>query len=298
MTAELLPALREQYGVPAVKLSEAVTRADMLVPGDPPVRARVHRAADQDGPRPGILSIHGGGYVLGSCAEDDLLFDRWCTAHGVVGVSVDYRLAPETPYPGPLEDCHLVLAWAYEHRDELGIDGHALGVRGTSAGGGLAAGLALLARDRGEVPVAFQLLECPMLDDRQVTPSSRMEGLPVWSRESNRFGWQCYLGALYGTDEVPPYAAAARATDLVGLPPAFLSIGSVDGFRDEVIDYATRLTRAGVPTELHVYAGAPHGYQMAVRSSIARQARHDIAAWLDRRLRRQAVPVAGGPSHG
>ena len=133
-------------------------------------------------------------------------------------MSVEYRLAPETPYPGPLDDCYAGLAWTYEHADELGIDADRIGIAGVSAGGGLAAALALLARDRGEVPLAFQLLECPMIDDRQTTSSSQLDGLPVWSRDSNEFGWRSYLGDLYGTDDVPAYAAPARATDLVGLP--------------------------------------------------------------------------------
>ena len=162
-------------------------------------------------------------------------------------MSVDYRLAPETPYPGPLEDCYRGLVWTYEHADELGIDPERIGIMGVSAGGGLAAALALLARDRGEVPVAFQLLDSPMLDDRQRTPSSRQDGLAVWSRGSNTFGWKSYLGDLYGRDDVPATAAPARATDLSGLPPAFVSVGAVDGFRDEDIDYALRLNQAGVP---------------------------------------------------
>ena len=142
---------------------------------------------------------------------------------------------------------------------ELGIDPDRIGIGGTSAGGGLAAALALLARDRGEVPVAFQLLECPMLDDRQETSSSQLEGLPVWSRESNEFGWRSYLGELYGSDDVPALAAPARARDLRGLPPALVIVGGADGFRDEDVLYALRLNQAGVPTELHVLPGAPHG---------------------------------------
>jgi acetyl esterase/lipase len=123
-----------------------------------------------------------------------------------------------------------------------------------------------------------------MLDDRQITPSSRLDGLPIWSRQSNTYGWRSYLGDLYGTDDVPAYAAAARATDLSGLPPAYVSVGSVDGFRDEDIEYALRLNQAGVPTELHVYPGAPHGYQLVGDSAIARQAAHNALEWLRRQV--------------
>ena len=160
---------------------------------------------------------------------------------------------------------------------------------GVSAGGGLAAALCLLARDRGEVPVAFQLLDQPMLDDRQVTPSSREDGLAVWSRDSNTFGWKSYLGDLYGADDVPPTAAPARATDLSGLPPAFVSVGAADGFRDEDIDYALRLNQAGVPTELHVYPGGCHGFNvMAPDAAVTKQCLRNMEDWL-----RRFTPRAG-----
>jgi acetyl esterase/lipase len=156
-----------------------------------------------------------------------------------------------------------------------------------SAGGGLAAALALLARDRGEVPVAFQLLDSPMLDDRQRTASSRQDGLPVWSRGSNTFGWKSYLGDLYGRDDVPATAAPARATDLSGLPPAFVSVGAVDGFRDEDVDFALRLNQAGVPAELHVYPGACHGFNLlAPGAPVAKQCNRDMEEWLRGQVRR------------
>src|SRR6202042_1141629 len=171
---------------------------------------------------PGGYSMHGGGNVSGSFANDDARIDEWSRSCRCVGVSVEYRLAPETPFPGPLDDCYLGLKWVFDHHDELGVDPGRVGVSGTSAGAGLAAGLALLARDRGEVPLRFQLLDCPMLDDRQTTPSSQLDGLHVWNRHSNTFGWRSYLGDLYGTPDIPPYAAAARATDLTGLPPTYI----------------------------------------------------------------------------
>ena len=288
LSADGLAALRAG-GLPLdVSLTDTVTRADHVVPGDPDVTVRVHQpfATKAGDARPCVYSIHGGGYVMGSYDMDDPVLDRWCNSLGIVGVSVEYRLAPETPYPGPIEDCYRGLVWTYEHADELGIDRNCIGVRGISAGGGLAAALALFARDRGEVPLAFQLLDCPMLDDRQVTPSSRLDGLPVWSRDSNEFGWRSYLGELYGRPDVPYHAAPARATDLAGLPPAFVSVGTVDGFRDEDVDYATRLNQAGVPAELHVYPGACHGYQIAGDTAIARQAMRDADDWLTRQVRR------------
>jgi acetyl esterase/lipase len=198
-------------------------------------------------------------------------------------VSVEYRLAPETPYPGPLEDCYAGLRWTFEHAEELGIQPERIGVTGSSAGGGLAAALALLARDRGELAPAFVLLECPMIDDRQITSSSRRHGLPVWSREANEFGWRAYLGERYGGD-VPAYAAPARATDLTGLPPTMVIVGTADGFLDESIDYALRLNHAGVPTDLHVLAGAPHGIRSFARSEITRRWLASISEWLQRRL--------------
>jgi acetyl esterase/lipase len=267
---------------PAVPLTDAVIRTDHVVPGDPPVPVRVHRAVGAEGALPCVYSIHGGGYVIGSYTMDDPRFDRWCPELGIVGVSVEYRLAPETPYPGPLEDCYQGLKWVYENADQLGIDRSRLGIAGISAGGGLAAALGLLARDRGEVPLAFQLLDCPMIDDRQQTASSQLEGLAVWSRESNTFGWRCYLGDLFGADDVPYTAAPARCLDLSGLPPAYVSVGTVDGFRDEDIDYAVRLNQAGVPCELHVYPGACHGYQIAADSDVVRRSNRDVLDWVAR----------------
>lgn len=291
LTPDVLPAMRDALVMAAVELSDRVTRTDHVVPGDPPIAVRVHVPVGASGPLPCVYSIHGGGMVLGSRDMDDPVFDRWCPELEVIGVSVEYRLAPETPYPGPLEDCYRALVWTFEHAADLGIDPAAIGVRGISAGGGLAAGLALLARDRGGPPLRFQLLDCPMLDDRQITPSSRLDGLAIWNRESNTFGWRSYLGDLYGTDDVPPYAAPARATDLAGLPPALVSVGGADGFRDEDVDYALRLSQAGVPTELHVYPGAPHGYHLIGEGAeIARRANRDMLEWLARQVAR---PGAG-----
>jgi acetyl esterase/lipase len=283
LSKEVLATLRQQP-FQTVELSDAVERTDRLVPGDPPVPIRIHRPVGASGQMPAIVSIHGGGYVIGTYDMDDAFFDRWCPKFGLVGVSVEYRLAPETPYPGPLDDCYSALRWTHEHAGELGIDPDRIGICGRSAGGGLVAGLALLARDRAEVPVALQIMEAPMLDDRQVTSSSQLDGLYVWTRESNQFGWRSYLGELYGSDRVPAYAAAARATDLAGLPPTYISVGAIDGFRDEDIDYAVRLTHAGVPCELHVYAGLPHGFIRASDARAVKLAVVNVEDWLDRQL--------------
>lgn len=286
--ASILPMLRgAPLGAP-VELSAAVERTEHVVSEDPEVVVRVHRPKGVDGALPCVYSIHGGGYIIGSYSMDDAKFDSWCQRFGIVGVSVEYRLAPETPYPGPLEDCYAGLKWTHDHAAELGIDPDRIGITGVSAGGGLCAGLALLARDRGEVPVQFQLLDCPMLDDRQATASSQLDGLIVWSKASNTFGWRSYLGDLYGRADVPAYAAPARAEDLRGLPEAYVCVGGADGFRDEDITYAMRLYAAGVPTELHVYPGAPHGVAAWTDSEVAKRYTRDQLDWLGRQLERLA----------
>jgi acetyl esterase/lipase len=281
LAPEKVEGLRVEFSLP---IPDSIEWSDISVPGDPELTVRVFRSKDGGRNAPCVYSIHGGGYVLGSRELDNALFATLCPSLGVVGVSVEYRLAPEHPYPIPLEDCYRGLAWCFENADELGIHRGRIGVAGVSAGGGLAAALALLARDRGEFPLLFQLLDCPMLDDRQLTASSQMEDLPVWSRRSNEFGWRAYLGDLYGRDDIPATAAPARAKDLSGLPPAFVSVGTVDGFRDEDILYALRLNEAGVPTELHVYPGLCHGYQLAQDAPIVRQTRADIERWLRRQI--------------
>lgn len=283
---EQLPSMRAQRNaqLAAIQLSDQVERRDYTVPsaeGDPDVVLRVHRPAGVSGDLPCVYFMHGGGYVFGTYAMDDLRFDHWCRTLKCVGVSVEYRLAPETPYPGPLEDCYAGLRWVHENAAVLGVDRSRLGIGGASAGGGLAAGLALLARDRGEVSLAFQLLIYPMIDDKRVTESSTWE-VPIWSPRSNRDGWRAYLGELEGGD-VPIYAAAARATKLEGLPPAYIMVGALDGFLDEDVDYAMRMTHASVPVELHVYPGGPHGFDgLLPGTQLARRARKDMEEWLAR----------------
>jgi len=204
---------------------------------------------------------------MGDIEQDDRLMKQLVKRVGCVAVSVDYRLPPEHPFPAPVEDCYAGLQWLFAHAGDLGVDPSRIAIGGASAGGGLAAGLALLTRDRGEVQVAFQLLIYPMIDDRNITPASYAITDPrVWHRESNRLGWKAYLGRDGGGDDVSPYAAA-RATDLTNLPSAYIPVGALDLFIDENIEYAQHLIQAGVPTELHVYPGAFHGFDVFAPSA-------------------------------
>lgn len=233
-----------------------------------------------------IFHIHGGGYVGGSAAELEFVHRPLAERLGCVIVSVDYRLAPETRFPGAIEDCYAGLAWTVAHADELGVDRSRIGVMGESAGGGLAAALALMARDRGELEIAFQTLVYPMLDDRTCTSADPHPhtGEFIWTPHNNRFGWHALLGEEPGGPNVSPYAAAARAGNLAGLPPTFISTGALDLFLEEDIEYARRLLRAGVPTELHVYPGAFHGFDLMRGTAVADQAAADRIAALSRAL--------------
>jgi acetyl esterase/lipase len=245
--------------------SPAVVRQDHLVPGlngAPDVLVRHYRPASQSGALPCLYWIHGGGHVLGEVGQDDLVMDHIVDTLGCAVVSVDWRRAPEHPFPAPMDDCYAGLAWTYRQAAELAVNPERIAIGGASSGGGLAAGLALLARDLGEVPVCFQLLIYPMLDDRNVTPASVTLTDPrVWNRASNLIGWRAYVGDAAGTDQVSAYAAPARATDLAGLPPAYLAVGDLDLFIDEDLEYAQRLQQAGVPIELHVYPGGSHAFE-------------------------------------
>jgi acetyl esterase/lipase len=202
---------------------------------------------------PALLWIHGGGYVIGEAAQDDLLCRRFAKELGATVVSVDYRLAPEHPYPTPLEDCYAALRWMAKLPS---VDPDRVAIGGASAGGGLAAALALLARDRGEIPLAAQLLVYPMIDDRTVHRTGLDNpGHRLWNQSSNRFGWRSYLG-----DADPNVAVPARRDDLAGLPPAWIGVGTLDLFHDEDLEYAERLRAAGVPCEVMVVDGAFHGF--------------------------------------
>jgi acetyl esterase/lipase len=211
-------------------------------------------------PLPALLWIHGGGYVIGTAAQDDALCRHVADTIGVVVASVDYRLAPESPFPAPLEDCYEALTWLARRPD---VESDRIAVGGASAGGGLAAGLALLAHERGEVQLAFQLLTYPMLDDRTATRTDVNErNLRLWNNKANRFGWRSYTGYPPGSAAVTGLAAPARYGDLSGLPPAWIGVGTLDLFHDEDVAYAERLTAAGVACELQVVEGAFHGFDL------------------------------------
>ncbi len=254
--------------------------------GAPEVPVTVYRPAGAKGALPCIFHIHGGGYVLGSAASQESAHRPMAAELGCCIVSVDYRLAPETRYPGAVEDCYAALAWLFANAAELKVDPARVGVMGESAGGGLAAALALMVRDRGEFRLAFQHLIYPMIDDRTCTTADPHPyvGEFVWTPQRNHFGWSAILGAEPGAEGVSPYAAAARAEDLSGLPPTYIATGSLDLFLEEDLEYARRLIRAGVPVELHVYPGGFHGFQWAKDTDIARTAARDTLAALAKGL--------------
>jgi acetyl esterase/lipase len=254
--------------------------------GAPDVRVLIYSPPGAKGTMPGYFHIHGGGYVMGTPEMMDASNKAIVMEIGCVVCSVDYRLAPDTPHPGPVEDCYAALKWFHANAASLGVDPNRIAVGGESAGGGLSATTCLLARDRGEVPVAFQLLIYPMLDDRTVT---RAEPHPyagefVWDAKSNHFGWHSLLGHDPGKEGVSHYAAAARTESVAGLPPTFISVGALDIFLDEDIDYAKRLLAAGVPTELHVYPGAYHGFDVAFDADVTKRFRRDAVEALKRAL--------------
>ncbi|HUQ61976.1 alpha/beta hydrolase [Lentzea sp.] len=262
---------------------------DTTVPGPsdaPDVPVRVYSPADRQGPVPGLVYIHGGGFVLGDLDMFHAQVLRLADELGIVIVSVDYRLAPEHPFPAPLEDCYAALEWVAEKAAELGIDPDRLGIAGESAGGGLAAATALLARDRGGPGLCFQLLGIPELDDRLATESMRdYVDTPLWNRPNAIYSWTAYLGAEPGGEDVSPYAAPARATDLSGLPPAFVTTSQYDPLRDEGIEYARRLAHAGVPTELRLYPGTFHGSSLVASAAISRRMSEDEIDALRRGLK-------------
>ncbi|TDL12012.1 alpha/beta hydrolase [Mycolicibacterium obuense] len=217
------------------------------------VSVRLHRPAGISSPGPALLWIHGGGYVIGDAAQDDDLCRRFAEKLGATVAAVSYRLAPQHSYPVPLEDCYAALSWL---TGLPSVDPDRVAIGGASAGGGLAASLALLTRDRGEIPLVAQLLVYPMLDDRTVGRADLDNpGHRLWNQTSNRFGWQAYLG-----DADPNVAVPARRDDLAGLPPAWVGVGTLDLFHDEDLAYAQRLQDAGVPCEVTVVPGAFHGF--------------------------------------
>jgi acetyl esterase/lipase len=210
-------------------------------------------------PGPAVLDLHGGGMILCSVADYDPVIRRYVRESGVPMLAVDYRLAPENPDPTPVTDCYAGLEHLAEHAAELGVDATRIAVMGDSAGGGLAAGVALLARDRSGPAISRQILIYPMLDDRTRTPDPALLDLVTWNYDDNVTGWDALLGN--GSADVSPYAAPARVPDVAGLPPAYVEVGELDIFRDEDVRYATRLWAAGVSCELHVHPAVPHGFE-------------------------------------
>lgn len=229
------------------------------------LRLAIYRPTGSTEPLPAYFHIHGGGMISGDIETEAPAMAVVAAAIGCVVISVDYRLAPEHPYPAAIDDCYAGLRWTAAQAAALGIAPDRISVGGESAGGGLAAATALVARDRGGPPIVHQQLVCPMLDDRNLTSSSREfgAGWPGWSREQNLVGWQALLGNLAGGPDVSPYAAPARATDLVGLPPTYIDCGSLEVFRDEDVEYALRLAQAGVQVELHIWPGVVHAWEGA-----------------------------------
>ncbi len=281
---QMMAAMKNQMPVIPGVITE-----DRIIPGPkgaPDVTVRIYRPEKQTGLLPALLWIHGGGYMLGEIDQEDFSAKQFTLAGNCVVVSVEYRLAPENPYPAPLEDCYAALKWLAAHTDELKVDRSRIAIGGASAGGGLAAGLALLARDRAEVEIMFQLLIYPMINDCNVTPAS--DTLPdtlFWTRENNLIGWRSYLGSKPGGKGISYYAAAFRTTKLEGLPPAYITVGDIDLFAQEDVEYARRLIAAGVPTELHVYPGGCHAFDMLIPGAdISKRFTSDIHRALKRAL--------------
>jgi acetyl esterase/lipase len=269
-STETLPQVRETvdsftaaYTPPE---SDGIRLTERQIPGPagaPDVRVLIYEPDQRTGPLPAVVYIHGGGFVCGRAHHSDAWSRRLVAEVGCVVAAVDYRKAPEAPFPAPQEDCYAALVWLHRNAAALGVDPGRIALEGVSAGGGLAAGVALMARDRRDPPVVFQLLVYPMLDDRTGragVPCLPYAGQFVWTYEGNGFGWEALLGRVVGGPDVPPYAAPARAEDLAGLPPAFIGAAALDALAPEDIRYAERLIAAGVPTELHVYPGTFHGF--------------------------------------
>jgi acetyl esterase len=291
LTAESLPEIRanpmftgEGLRPPPFPVREEWAPVD----GGPAVRLLVMDPPSQARDRGAVLYIHGGGMVVGTA--DSALEDKPQLAleHDCVVVSVDYRLAPETPFPGPQEDNYAALLWLVANAADLGVDPARIVVMGASAGGGLAASLALMARDRGGPPLAGQVLIYPMLDWRTGSAAcpynNRHTGEWVWTREKNRFGWEALRGDYQPVDERKGWFSPALADDLSNLPPAYISTGALDLFLDEDLDYGRRLVDCGVPTELHVYPGAIHAFEMVPGTTLAEQAATDLRRGLTRLL--------------
>lgn len=255
--------------------------------GAPPVTLRIYTPAGLDSQVPGLLYIHGGGFVIGSLDSEHGRCLSLCRQLGIVVVSVDYRLSPETPFPGGLEDCYAALLWVNDNAASLKLDMRRLGVFGLSAGGGLSAATALLTRDRKGPQFCFQYLGIPEVDDRLATDSmNRFVDTPMWNRPNAELSWDYYLGDAYqrGGDNVPYLAAPARLEDATGLPPAYINTMEFDPLRDEGVNYAMTLLKAGISTELHSYPGTFHGSSMVPTAAVSRREAQEMFDVLRRGL--------------
>ncbi|MFC9292959.1 alpha/beta hydrolase [Streptomyces sp. NPDC057011] len=267
-------------------------------PDGPEVTLVSARPAGLAGPLPLLYYMHGGAMIMGNAwSVLPRILREWVLPLELAVISVEYRLAPRTRYPGPLEDCYAGLVWAAGHAAGLGLDADRIVIGGKSAGGGLAAALALLARDRGGPAALGQLLLSPMLDDRGSTFSSRqMTGLGTGDLTSHATAWQALLGDRHGAADLPPYAAPSRATDLSGLPPAYIEVGSAEMFRDEGVAYANAVWQAGGQAELHVWPGACHGFDgIAPEAALTRDARDTRTRWLRRLLAQSGTGPSPAP---
>lgn len=290
MTPDVIPALRAGFTAPdvdGVLAERSVTRRDVTIPGyqGDGITLTILSTDDRTGTRPGIYHMHAGAGIVGDRFLGVDVLGDWVQQYDVVVVTVEYRAAPEFPDPYPVEDSYAGLVWTAEHADELGIDSGRILLEGNSYGGGLAAGVALMARDRGGPSLIGQLLMYPALDDRQATASAEQFDDVNWDGGLGRVGWMALLGERLGTDDVSIYAAPARAEDLSGLPPAYISCGSAEACRDECVAYATKLWEAGVQAELHVWAGGFHGFEgFAPDARVTGALLHARDNWMTRML--------------
>ena len=289
LPALIRKSLEDEYEIAGIPDNEGVEISEQYIEGKNGIEdiyIRIYKPEGKNELLPGLLWIHGGGYIGGFAMKDDGLCIRFVKEAKCVVVSVEYHLAPEYQYPIPLEDCYSALQWLYDNANEINADRTRIAIAGNSAGGGLTAGLSLLARDRGGPHIIFQMPLYPMIDDRCTTPSCiEIQDRKAWFGECNKLAWSLYLGDIDSKD-VPSYAAPARAVDYSNLPATYTCIGDLDPFRDETIEYVARLSRAGVPVEFHLYSGCFHGFDVSVfRTDIGDHAQDEFVDALARGLR-------------